>query len=60
MGDTASGLLTIAALLGLLAAAYVPLGDYMATVLTPDRHNRVERVRLSHPRRQPGRHPERP
>ncbi len=44
MGDTASGLLTVAALLGLLAAAYVPLGDYMAAVLTPARHNRVERV----------------
>ena len=44
MSDTASGLLTIAALLGLLAAAHVPLGDSMATVLTPDRHNRVERM----------------
>ena len=44
MGDTVSGLLTVAALLGLLAAAYVPLGDYLAAVLTPARHNRVERV----------------
>ena len=44
MGDTAAGLLTIAALLVLLALAYVPLGDYLATVLTPTRHNRAERL----------------
>ena len=35
LNDTAAGLVTIAVLLGLLALAYVPLGDYMATVLTP-------------------------
>lgn len=44
MSDTLSGLLTIAALLVLLALAYVPLGDYMARVLTSTRHLRVERV----------------
>ena len=43
LGDTASGLLTIAALLGILALAYVPLGNYLTGVLTPTRHNRVER-----------------
>ncbi|MET1004200.1 MAG: potassium-transporting ATPase subunit KdpA, partial [Propionibacteriaceae bacterium] len=44
LGDTAAGLLTIAALLGLLAIAYVPVGDYLATVLTPTKHSRVERA----------------
>lgn len=44
LGDTAAGLLTIGALLLLLAVTYVPLGDYMAAVLTPVRHNRVERL----------------
>ena len=44
LGDTAAGLLTIAALLALLAAAYVPVGDYLAAVLTPVKHSRVERV----------------
>ena len=43
LGDTTSGLLTIAALLVILALAYVPLGTYMAAVLTPTRHTRVER-----------------
>ena len=43
LGDTAAGLLTIAVLVGMLALAYVPLGDYLATVLTPTRHSRVER-----------------
>ena len=37
MSDGLSGLLTVAALLGLLAAAYVPLGDYMAAVPTTGR-----------------------
>ncbi|HET9650198.1 MAG TPA: potassium-transporting ATPase subunit KdpA [Microlunatus sp.] len=41
--DAQAGGLTIAALLGLLALAYVPLGDYLAAVLTPTRHTRVER-----------------
>ncbi len=44
MSDTLSGLLTIAALVVLLALAYVPLGDHMARVLTSTRHLRVERV----------------
>ncbi|MGF9753667.1 potassium-transporting ATPase subunit KdpA [Microvirga sp. 0TCS3.31] len=44
MSDTASGLLTIAALVALLAAAYVPLGDHMARVWTSTRHLRVERA----------------
>ena len=43
LGDTASGLLTVAALLAILALAYVPLGDYLTAVLTPTRHIRVER-----------------
>lgn len=44
MSDTAGGLLTIALLVALLAAAYVPLGDYMARVYTSTRHLRVERL----------------
>jgi K+-transporting ATPase ATPase A chain len=44
LGDTAAGLLTILALVVLLSAAYAPLGDYIASVLTPVRHSRVERV----------------
>lgn len=44
LGDTAAGLLTIAALLGLLAVTYVPVGDYLATVLTPTKHSRFERT----------------
>lgn len=43
MSDTVAGLLTIATLIGMLALACVPLGDYLAAVLTPARHNRVER-----------------
>jgi K+-transporting ATPase ATPase A chain len=43
LGDTAAGLLTIVALLAVLALAYVPLGDYLTSVLTPTRHLRVER-----------------
>ena len=43
MSDTLSGLLSIAALLLVLALAYVPLGDYMARVYTSARHGRVER-----------------
>ncbi|MDR7085766.1 K+-transporting ATPase ATPase A chain [Aeromicrobium panaciterrae] len=38
MSDTTAGLLTIAALIALLAAVYVPLGDYMARVFTSPRH----------------------
>ncbi|MEH3033065.1 MAG: potassium-transporting ATPase subunit KdpA [Aeromicrobium erythreum] len=43
MSDTLSGLLTIAALVTLLAVVHVPLGDYMARVFTTERHWRVER-----------------
>lgn len=42
MSDTWSGLLTIVTLVGILALAYVPLGDYMARVFTTTRHSRVE------------------
>ncbi|MBC2932252.1 potassium-transporting ATPase subunit KdpA [Nocardioides sp. zg-1228] len=44
MSDTLGGLLTIALLVALLAAAYVPLGDHMARVYTDTRHLRAERV----------------
>ena len=44
MSDTLGGLLTIALLLALLAAVYVPLGDYMARVCTSTTHLRVERA----------------
>ena len=43
LSDTASGLLTIAALLAILALLYVPVGNYITGVLTPTRHLRVER-----------------
>ena len=43
LGDTAAGLLTVAALLAILALAYVPLGNYLTAVLTPVRHSRAER-----------------
>jgi K+-transporting ATPase ATPase A chain len=43
LGDTAAGLLTIVALLAVLALVYVPLGDYLTAVLTPTRHTRAER-----------------
>jgi K+-transporting ATPase ATPase A chain len=44
VSDTLGGLLTIALLIALLAAAYVPYGDYMARVFTSTRHLRVERA----------------
>ncbi|GAB3260274.1 potassium-transporting ATPase subunit KdpA [Alteromonas gracilis] len=44
MSDTVGGLLSIGALLVLLAAAYVPLGDYMARVFTSTTHTRPERT----------------
>ena len=44
MSDSVAGGLTILALLVLLALAYVPLGDYLAAVLTPTRHSRAERL----------------
>jgi K+-transporting ATPase ATPase A chain len=43
MSDTASGLLTAVVLVLLLAAAYAPLGDYMARVFTSGSHSRIER-----------------
>lgn len=44
MGDTASGLLTIAVLVAALAAVHVPLGDYMARVFTSDKDLALERA----------------
>ena len=44
MSDTLGGLLTIALLLALLAAAYVPLGVDMARFYTSTTHLRVERA----------------
>ncbi len=44
MSDTVSGLLTIAALLALLAVVHAPLGDYMARALTSTRHLKAERL----------------
>jgi K+-transporting ATPase ATPase A chain len=44
VSDTLGGLLTIALLVALLAAAYVPYGDYMARVYTSTTHLRVERL----------------
>ena len=44
MSGALAGLASIALLVGLLAAAYVPLGDYMARVFTSARDLRVERL----------------
>ncbi|WP_323097085.1 potassium-transporting ATPase subunit KdpA [Intrasporangium sp. YIM S08009] len=44
MGDTVSGLLTIAVLVAALAIVHVPLGNWMAKVFTDERHWRVERL----------------
>jgi K+-transporting ATPase ATPase A chain len=43
VNDISSGLLTITALVLLLAAVHVPLGDHMARVFTSPSHGRVER-----------------
>lgn len=43
MSDMWSGLLTIAALVGVLALVYAPFGDYMARVYTSSKHSRAER-----------------
>ena len=48
MSDTIGGLLSIALLVALLAAVYVPYGDYMARVYTSTKHLRVERLSLIH------------
>ena len=42
MNDTLDGLLQVALLLVLLAACYVPLGDYMTKVFTSEDDWRVE------------------
>lgn len=44
MGDTPSGLLTIAVLIAALAVVHIPLGSWMAKVFTDPRHWRVERL----------------
>ncbi|MET4165742.1 MULTISPECIES: potassium-transporting ATPase subunit KdpA [Gordonia] len=44
MNTTVAGLLQVAALVIILAVAYVPLGDYMARVYTGARDLRVERL----------------
>nr|WSZ18746.1 potassium-transporting ATPase subunit KdpA [Streptomyces canus] len=43
MGPVLAGVLQLLALIGALALAYVPLGNYMARVYSSDRHWRVER-----------------
>ncbi|MFG2727462.1 potassium-transporting ATPase subunit KdpA [Streptomyces canus] len=43
MGPVLAGVLQMLALVGALALAYVPLGNYMARVYSSDRHWRVER-----------------
>ena len=43
MSTTLAGLLQVAALIVLLAAVYVPFGNYLARVYTTDKHWRVER-----------------
>jgi K+-transporting ATPase ATPase A chain len=43
MSDTAAGLLQVGLLIALLAAAYRPLGGYMARVYTTDKDSRFER-----------------
>ena len=44
MSSTSAGLVQLGALLLLLAAAYVPFGNYLAAVYSDDRHWRVERM----------------
>ena len=44
MSGTAAGLLQVVVLLVLLAAAWRPLGDWMARVYTSEKHWRVERM----------------
>jgi K+-transporting ATPase ATPase A chain len=44
MSSTTAGLVQLGVLLLLLAAVYVPFGNYMAAVYTDDRHWRVERA----------------
>ncbi|MDO8308717.1 MAG: potassium-transporting ATPase subunit KdpA [Actinomycetota bacterium] len=44
MDSTLAAVLSVVVLLGALALAYRPLGDYMARVLESPRHGRVERM----------------
>jgi len=44
VSTTTAGILFLALLIVALAAAHVPLGDYMYRVYTSDKHSRVERV----------------
>ncbi len=44
LSPTVAGLLTIGLLIVMLAAVHVPFGDYLAAVLSPTRHNQVERA----------------
>ena len=44
LSSTAAGLLQVAVLLALLAAAHVPLGNYLAAVYTDSGHWRAERL----------------
>ncbi|MFF4208686.1 potassium-transporting ATPase subunit KdpA [Streptomyces sp. NPDC001796] len=43
MGPVLAGALQLLALIGALALAYIPLGDYMAKVFSSDKHWRVEK-----------------
>ncbi|MGY1496477.1 potassium-transporting ATPase subunit KdpA [Streptomyces sp. QTS52] len=43
MGPVLAGVLQLLALIGALALAYIPLGNYMARVYSADRHWRVEK-----------------
>ncbi len=43
LSDGAAGMLTIAALIALLAAVYAPFGDYMAHVFTTPKHWGVDK-----------------
>ncbi|MGY6019390.1 potassium-transporting ATPase subunit KdpA [Streptomyces spinosirectus] len=43
MGPVLAGVLQLLALIGALALAYIPLGNYMAKVYSSDRHWRVEK-----------------
>ncbi|MFI6659797.1 potassium-transporting ATPase subunit KdpA [Streptomyces sp. NPDC050523] len=43
MGPVLAGVLQLLALIGALALAYIPLGNYMARVYSSDRHWRVEK-----------------
>ncbi|MGW1211575.1 potassium-transporting ATPase subunit KdpA [Streptomyces sp. NPDC002499] len=43
MGPVLAGVLQLLALIGALALAYIPLGNYMARVYTSDKHWRVEK-----------------